>query len=171
MTIAVHVDDVSQTTIASSAAEVKTKACQAGKDFIDRVESKRLTIASKNTVVATSVQLARQIANEFAKAGVTLQVQAATVDLGVGTKPGRRTSSTMRLRLRAGLSRASRIAALRSQAARATKLFQTGCFAASSFGHQVGGACPQRNVSNWTVVRGSAQEVSGLGHAHGQAQS
>ena len=142
VTAAVHVDDVSQTTIASTATEVKTKSCQAGKDFIDRVASKGLTIAKKSTVVATSVQLARQIAKEFAKAGVTLQVQAATVDLGVGTKPGRRTSSTIRLRLQAGLSRASRISALRSQAARATKLFQTGCFAACSFGHQVGGMSP-----------------------------
>ena len=83
-----------------------------------------------------------------------------TDDLGVGIRPGRRSTATLKKRLRLGLCRASRDSILRQAAgALAGKLFATGVRLQATYGHMCVGLASRQRA---TILR-AAKKVAGPG--------
>ena len=136
----VHVDDVSQSFYGNTEPEVLDEASALGTRFANMVQEKGLRISDKSFVVASSVSLARKLRARLAAAGLAVRVETHGEDLGVGTRPGRRTATAIKRRLALGLNRAGRSNLLRRAAgSKANKMFATGIRPQSIYGHSCGG--------------------------------
>ena len=103
-----HVDDASQSFYGNTDSDVLDEASALGARFANMVQEKGLRISDKSFVVASSVSLARKLRARLAAAGLSVRVETHGEDLGVGTRPGRRTAVAIKRRLALGLNRAGR---------------------------------------------------------------
>ena len=87
-----------------------------GAKFAGAAQAKGLDISDKSVAVGTSIQLARRVAAGLRRQGFSIKADVRTDDVGVGVRPGRRSTATLETRLRLGLNRASRAALLRKAA-------------------------------------------------------
>ena len=157
--IGVHVDDVCQSSHDVSDKRVAMSAISKGLAFAREAISKGLIISSKSAVVASSISLARKVAGGLSRgAGLKISAQLRAEDLGVGVRPGLRSTFVLKRRLKLGLERAGRAAVLRQAAGpQAGKLFATGVRPQICYGHSIAGMSLMQRRS----VLSSARRVSG----------
>ena len=158
--LALHVDDVSATTVANNESDAILEVLKVGLEIAEAFRERFLSVSPKTTVTASTPALARKVVQGFAKIQITTKTAAAPEDLGApaATLKRREAAQVTNARLHKASLRASMVRWMRSLAPGAGVLFTTGVWPQAAFSHASVGTSPKQR----SFVTAQAVAAAGL---------
>ena len=151
VTLRSWVDDVGQRTEGSAKWCIESLA-RAGNTFIDKAREAELNIASKSTIISSSMKVARALQAEFKAKGVDVRIGKTAADLGVDRGHVAVFKPKARGRIKQAFRRAHKIQRLAKLGSKvrgaAKKLLLLGALPQASYSAKVFGAAPSQ-VTKW----------------------
>ena len=122
---------------------------------------RKLRIACKSIVVASTRKLADRIVNELRDHDIVIKAADAHRDIGVLFAPGKRNCSLIKSRFEKAKARNARVVRIAHISRAARKLYRSGTFPQGTWGHAIVGFAPSR----LKVLRQLAAAATGINQA------
>ena len=145
--LAQHVDDMSQLTIADSPVGALRGSIDAGLHLIYGLRLLKVKLSSKSVVLSNTKGLAAKVAKALHTAGIVARAVKWAEDVGVGTTAGaHRDTTALKARLRKAASKAWLARRLAAHRLRTARLVTGNILPTGEYGVQASGVAPARRT-------------------------